>query len=1054
SGVDGRARENTLYFDGLGRRVLDVSGATSLPGSYTATLTQYNPSGTVSRKWLPVPGGAECIDAAVVERLADSFYGSGQYPYTSFGYDFYPLRLLTEKGPGAFWQKTKVSHPQHACAVTGDYLCRKILVDVADGALSVGAPYGAGEIRIDETVDEDGMRTLKFTNSSGKTVLERRIGTDGLVADTRYVYDIRGDLRYTVSPEGCRLLPDSGAVPASVTENYAQSFRYDFRHRLISFRLPGCGWEEYVYDKYGNLLLRADAVQRANSEWTLTLFDSRMRPAVCGTCKFVGKSAQQLRALFADSALTATFAGSSGGRFFQYYADIPPDAYTPYIARYYDNYDFININSGNTGHRHLFEVSSPTVTATGLQTGSAVASSSYSTLYTAYRYDEKGNVVYSEEWDEYLQSHRLSVSSAYDFTGNETIRTEKYEEMAEQTVIDTHTARFTSSYDALGRILSQHLSVDGAAPVLVFSNGYDAIGRLSQQWRGTQVTYGYDIRSHLSGTASDIYTERVHYAVDAGASAGLEQASWPTFRFANRIEESWPERADSLPERSLDWYLYYDGLGRLSGGVSHDSGYSETVDTDLDANVREVRRVFRGAAVQDAVIGYTAGMATDVRDVSSPYYGERVGRFPAGDYTLSYDAAGRLIADGTRGITAIHYNDWSLIPAVITADGLSVNTEVSADGILRSRIVRVPRIETVIKVTADGDTIVKERTRYLIYGYKRYGCFEYQSAPGSTGFRVSTSVGYYDIGEGRQYWYLQNRLGSVMALVDSDGNVHRRSGHYPGGTPFVLDGDDSHVPDPCKPDDRHHIGNHWLSQGGLNWYDNTARMHDPLLCHFTAPDPHARDFTHLSPWSHCAANPANITDPDGKFIDALWDLANVVIGVVSAVDNFSDGNIGDGLIDVGGAVVDLGAAALPGVPGGASSAIKASRIGKAAINGTKASSTTCKAVTRGKKFNSPVHGNSKRNTNAQHIYEIFDAETGKAVKTGISGGKKTKGGKSYRATRQVNKWSKDGRKFDSRIVKEIPAGPEARADALRYESENANRLRLKGELDQKYHKKP
>ncbi|MGM9865710.1 MAG: hypothetical protein ACI30P_05480 [Muribaculaceae bacterium] len=271
-----------------------------------------------------------------------------------------------------------------------------------------------------------------------------------------------------------------------------------------------------------------------------------------------------------------------------------------------------------------------------------------------------------------------------------------------------------------------------------------------------------------------------------------------------------------------------------------------------------------GRCCKDAVIGYTAGMATDVRDVSSPYYGERVGRFPAGDYTLSYDAAGRLIADGTRGITAIHYNDWSLIPAVITADGLRVNTEVSADGILRSRIVRVPRIETVIKVTADGDTIVKERTRYLIYGYKRYGCFEYQSAPGSTGFRVSTSVGYYDIGEGRQYWYLQNRLGSVMALVDSDGNVHRRSSHYPGGTPFVLDGDDSHVPDPCKPDDRHHIGNHWLSQGGLNWYDNTARMHDPLLCHFTAPDPHARDFTHLSPWSHCAANPVFYVDPDGK----------------------------------------------------------------------------------------------------------------------------------------------------------------------------------------------
>ena len=117
---------------------------------------------------------------------------------------------------------------------------------------------------------------------------------------------------------------------------------------------------------------------------------------------------------------------------------------------------------------------------------------------------------------------------------------------------------------------------------------------------------------------------------------------------------------------------------------------------------------------------------------------------------------------------------------------------------------------------------------------------------------------------GRQYWHLTNRQGSVMALLDSDGNTHRRSAHYPSGTPFVLDGDDTAVPDAGLPDDRHHIGNRWVSFGGLDWYDNTARMHDPLLMRFTTPDPLARDLTHLSPWSHCAANPANNIDPDGK----------------------------------------------------------------------------------------------------------------------------------------------------------------------------------------------
>lgn len=49
---------------------------------------------------------------------------------------------------------------------------------------------------------------------------------------------------------------------------------------------------------------------------------------------------------------------------------------------------------------------------------------------------------------------------------------------------------------------------------------------------------------------------------------------------------------------------------------------------------------------------------------------------------------------------------------------------------------------------------------------------------------------------------------------------------------------------------------------------------------------------------------------------------------------------------------------------------------------------------------------------------------GRVVKTGISGGKIAKNGKSYRATRQVNAWNKKmGRRYDSRIVHREPAAP-------------------------------
>lgn len=49
-------------------------------------------------------------------------------------------------------------------------------------------------------------------------------------------------------------------------------------------------------------------------------------------------------------------------------------------------------------------------------------------------------------------------------------------------------------------------------------------------------------------------------------------------------------------------------------------------------------------------------------------------------------------------------------------------------------------------------------------------------------------------------------------------------------------------------------------------YDNTARLHDPLLMRFASPAPLYAKFGSLSPWSHCAADPLNHFDPDGRIL--------------------------------------------------------------------------------------------------------------------------------------------------------------------------------------------
>ena len=81
----------------------------------------------------------------------------------------------------------------------------------------------------------------------------------------------------------------------------------------------------------------------------------------------------------------------------------------------------------------------------------------------------------------------------------------------------------------------------------------------------------------------------------------------------------------------------------------------------------------------------------------------------------------------------------------------------------------------------------------------------------------------------------------------------------------------------------------------------------------------------VSPYVFCNGDPVNHVDKDGKWAETLWDIANVVMDVKSACDNFSNGNTKAGLVDVGAGIVDGLAAVLPFVPAGAGTALKVAR---------------------------------------------------------------------------------------------------------------------------------
>lgn len=99
----------------------------------------------------------------------------------------------------------------------------------------------------------------------------------------------------------------------------------------------------------------------------------------------------------------------------------------------------------------------------------------------------------------------------------------------------------------------------------------------------------------------------------------------------------------------------------------------------------------------------------------------------------------------------------------------------------------------------------------------------------------------------------------------------------------------------------------------------------------------AESYYNLNPYSYCAGDPVNNKDSDGKWIETGWDLFNLGLDVKSAYNNFTNGNIAAGVIDVVAGVADAAAVVLPIVPGGAGAVLKAERIADKITDATKVS---------------------------------------------------------------------------------------------------------------------
>ena len=72
--------------------------------------------------------------------------------------------------------------------------------------------------------------------------------------------------------------------------------------------------------------------------------------------------------------------------------------------------------------------------------------------------------------------------------------------------------------------------------------------------------------------------------------------------------------------------------------VTDNNPLYEKMDDNLNADVREIVRTYRGDVIQDAVLQFDGCRLTEAHDASSSYWADAVASFGMGDYALEYDS--------------------------------------------------------------------------------------------------------------------------------------------------------------------------------------------------------------------------------------------------------------------------------------------------------------------------------------------------------------------------------------------------------------------------------
>jgi RHS repeat-associated protein len=928
------ALQTIQYSDGLGRPVQTVQKGITTEGYDMVKPITYNNVGLDETNYEPYVVTTASTGNFQAGFASDqpAFY-SARFTYNNGTgeangksptvYEKSPLnRVLKQGAPGADWQ---LIHP-----VQFDYLTnnnsdlKAVLWMVSGNTCNRTEQYTAGQLYVTKTTGEDQAITYEFIDKQGQVVLKRSVLDATTNADTYYVYDDFGLLRFVISPEGSKQITASFDTTNILAKRYVYAYNYDGRKRMIAKRIPGKEPEYYVYDKTDKVILYQDGNMRKYKpdgitkifEWMFTKYDAMGRVIMTGiTKKYKSHTRDAMQALaYGISNKCWEFISYSGTALpnpndGNYYSNLAFPVLTILndstnfllTVNYYDRYN-VYLSGSNTPVPIANNYGIPFTLA---QTSNALyqpelqyVTGKPTVNFVRYNNFMLQSATYYDVYGRVIQTCAENQSGVYGFDRF----TNLYQGLTSNILRNEHrnfvyggsylTLNEVTdyNYDAAGRPVTNTYNYNGTGTTgipRVINYYYTTLGQVkSKQIKDNftvmqNVDYTYNIRGWLSSInnpatlGSDLFGMELFYnKTDAGLNnsalfnGNISAIKWQTAQPAGISTPS------TIGQKAFKYS--YDKLNRILIG-----DYSEMVNSAWDNTTKKY---------SESITNYTTGKSYDLNGNIQgiirnglQYPNNATGVIDKLKY--SYDG-NKLVAvddawnsdNGGDFIDRGQYFDGTPADWEYTYDKNGNLTKDLNKGILS---ITYNYLNLPTSITKSGDTRIeysydatgtKREQRYYVNNTLTkttsfYTNFVYENyVPAwvtyDEGRVVLNSNGTANINEA----YLKDHLGNIRVAYYMQAGILKTqqvNSYYPFG--MNIKGLSANGSATYKPNKYLYNGKMMQDEMGLGWLDYGARFYDAVLGRWMTIDPKAELGRRWSPYNYGFDNPLKFIDPDGQW---------------------------------------------------------------------------------------------------------------------------------------------------------------------------------------------